>query len=622
MAIPNTAIASKTATTSAAVNADVLAAAAKQSPLINANQVQNQGSDGSSQDKKPRPGFEGPSPNIPDVSKPGADSLYPKSAPDEAKVNELMGRVSNADAFKQLAGIVTGSTTGSSAVDQITALTATGGLMAGPGAPSPFDQGFGSQPNVDANMVPVGNPMAAFQSASVYGPLAAAADASQSQSQKGIASQGKGAISDALLDRAVAEANAEAEARKKAEEEKTKAENPLTSAWGAKDSPDGVKADKGRAEKAIDTVKKILSYFGFNPTSEEVNEGVKNVVGLDRAGGDALKPETQTEEQYNKDSGRSFTSTSTLFNQIIASNAGKPASQGGSGDATPVDNGGISQVVNNVSIVAKSASVQGQKLFGQPSGDAIGENVSGGNKGLDVFGKSNGAGVTNPGGEGGIPSGDPRYQQDPANALPGNKPAPTLQSPVGTQENQSSSVSTTLAAGARNLTLTGTALINGTGNALDNVINGNSAANGLRGEAGNDSLDGKVGNDLLDGGAGRDQLIGGSGADRFRFATAGAFGTAQADSITDFSRSEGDRIEVSRSAFGLAAGATLSFQTVNNDAELTRALGSSSLLVQDLRDGTILFNQNGSAAGVGQGGVFAVVSQGLALQTNDFALGA
>jgi serralysin len=301
----------------------------------------------------------------------------------------------------------------------------------------------------------------------------------------------------------------------------------------------------------------------------------------------------------------------SMLDQLNAAKAGKPTSQGGSGDATPVDNGGISQVVNNGSIAAKSASVQGQKLFGQPGGAAIGENRGGGNKGLDGPTRSNGSGVTNPGGEGGIPGGDPSFLQDPANALPGNKPAPSLQSPVGTQENQSSSVSTTLAAGARNLTLTGTAAINGYGNALDNLINGNGAANELRGGAGND---------LLDGGGGRDLLTGGSGADRFRFATAGAFGTAQADHITDFSRSEGDRIELSRSAFGLSAGAAVSFQSVNNDADLTRALGSSSLLIQDLRDGSILFNQNGTGAGAGQGGVFALVDQGVSLQVGDFSL--
>lgn len=301
-----------------------------------------------------------------------------------------------------------------------------------------------------------------------------------------------------------------------------------------------------------------------------------------------------------------------MLDQLIASKAGKPASQGGSSDATPVDDGGLGGVVRVGSFAVNQSSIDGRNLFGQPVGPGV-ENVSGGNKGLDGFGRSNGAGAIDPGNEAGIPGGDPSFLQDPANALPGNKPAPTLQSPVGTQENQTSSVSTTLAAGARNLTLTGTAAINGYGNALDNLINGNGAANELRGDAGNDTIDG---------GAGRDLLTGGTGADRFRFATAAAFGTAQADRITDFSRSEGDRIELSRSAFGLATSVSLSFQTVSNDADLSRALGSSTLLVQDLRDGSMLFNQNGTAAGAGQGGVFAVVSQGLTLQASDFALGA
>ena len=105
---PNIATAAKAKTTSAAVNAKVLAAAAKESPLINPNQVHNQGTDGSSQDKKPRPGFEGPSPNIPDVSKPGADSYTPKTDADkQASIDQALGRVSKADAMKQLAGMDT-----------------------------------------------------------------------------------------------------------------------------------------------------------------------------------------------------------------------------------------------------------------------------------------------------------------------------------------------------------------------------------------------------------------------------------------------------------------------------------------------------------------------------------
>ena len=49
------------------------------------------------------------------------------------------------------------------------------------------------------------------------------------------------------------------------------------------------------------------------------------------------------------------------------------------------------------------------------------------------------------------------------------------------------SVTTTLAANVENLTLTGTTAINGTGNALDNVLTGNSAVNVLAGGAGNDT---------------------------------------------------------------------------------------------------------------------------------------
>ncbi|MCW9681150.1 lectin-like protein, partial [Dolichospermum planctonicum UHCC 0167] len=50
-----------------------------------------------------------------------------------------------------------------------------------------------------------------------------------------------------------------------------------------------------------------------------------------------------------------------------------------------------------------------------------------------------------------------------------------------------SSVTLTLATNVENLTLTGTAAINGTGNASNNVITGNSANNTLNGGAGNDT---------------------------------------------------------------------------------------------------------------------------------------
>lgn len=77
------------------------------------------------------------------------------------------------------------------------------------------------------------------------------------------------------------------------------------------------------------------------------------------------------------------------------------------------------------------------------------------------------------------------------------------------------SVSHTLAANVENLTLTGSAAINGTGNELDNVITGNNGANTLSGGAGNDTLTANGGNDVLDGGLGADTMQGGAGNDTY-----------------------------------------------------------------------------------------------------------
>src|SRR5262249_52025194 len=58
-----------------------------------------------------------------------------------------------------------------------------------------------------------------------------------------------------------------------------------------------------------------------------------------------------------------------------------------------------------------------------------------------------------------------------------------------------SSVTFTLSDNVENLSLTGSGNINGTGNALANVITGNAANNALAGLAGADALDGGLGTD-------------------------------------------------------------------------------------------------------------------------------
>ncbi|HTV69036.1 MAG TPA: calcium-binding protein [Rhizobiaceae bacterium] len=111
---------------------------------------------------------------------------------------------------------------------------------------------------------------------------------------------------------------------------------------------------------------------------------------------------------------------------------------------------------------------------------------------------------------------------------------------------------------------TATGAINLTGNALAQSIFGNAGANTLNGglgndrlygrvgndklngDAGNDTLYGDVGTDTLTGGLGTDVLFGQTGADRFDFnLTSESVRGASRDRIRDFSRAQGDKIDLS-----------------------------------------------------------------------------
>ncbi|HEX6740182.1 MAG TPA: hypothetical protein VF079_00095, partial [Sphingomicrobium sp.] len=93
--------------------------------------------------------------------------------------------------------------------------------------------------------------------------------------------------------------------------------------------------------------------------------------------------------------------------------------------------------------------------------------------------------------------------------------AATIVAVANGQTTVESDVSYTLAPDELNLILTGSAAINGTGNALNNEITGNDADNQLSGLGGNDTLSGNGGNDYLDGGAGNDTMVGGTGNDTY-----------------------------------------------------------------------------------------------------------
>jgi Ca2+-binding RTX toxin-like protein len=99
---------------------------------------------------------------------------------------------------------------------------------------------------------------------------------------------------------------------------------------------------------------------------------------------------------------------------------------------------------------------------------------------------------------------------------------------AGGTDTAQSSVAHTLGANVEHLVLTGSSAINGTGNALDNMLTGNS---------GNNALTGGAGNDWLDGGAGTDTMIGGTGDDTYVVERSADVVTENAGEGTDTVRS-------------------------------------------------------------------------------------
>lgn len=156
-------------------------------------------------------------------------------------------------------------------------------------------------------------------------------------------------------------------------------------------------------------------------------------------------------------------------------------------------------------------------------------------------------------------------------------------------------VSYMLNANVEILRLSGTANINGTGNALDNGIVGNAGAN------------------VLNGMAGYDTLTGGAGKDTFVFNTAL---TRNVDTIADFSAVD-DTIHLENAIFTKLTAANAALSAANFVANTAgTAADSDDYIVYDSDSGALYYDADGNGAGVAV--KFAVLTGHPAITAADF----
>jgi Ca2+-binding RTX toxin-like protein len=158
--------------------------------------------------------------------------------------------------------------------------------------------------------------------------------------------------------------------------------------------------------------------------------------------------------------------------------------------------------------------------------------------------------------------------------------------------------------------------LNVTGTAFDDSMFGDDADNSLSGNAGDDTLNGLGGNDIVVGGAGFDSLTGGSGKDTFDFDLGQAFNRTliEVDDITDFVVKD-DKLQIDRTTFTKVK--KLSFESVETARQARR---SDALIVYNEKSGALIYNENGTKNGFGNGGQFATLTENLNLTAKNFSV--
>lgn len=163
-----------------------------------------------------------------------------------------------------------------------------------------------------------------------------------------------------------------------------------------------------------------------------------------------------------------------------------------------------------------------------------------------------------------------------------------------------------------------------TGQTGNDSLTGGDGNDYLNGNEGNDTLIGSGGNDIFLVNPGNDRLTGGLGADKFTYNTKATFAKTAVglDTITDFIRSQGDKIVLDKTTFNkISSNPGNGFSTSSKFVAKTSNLDTSVAdIVYNSATGELFYNQNGSAVGYGTGGKFLVFSNKPILGTSDFII--
>ncbi|ACB32907.1 Na-Ca exchanger/integrin-beta4 [Leptothrix cholodnii SP-6] len=259
------------------------------------------------------------------------------------------------------------------------------------------------------------------------------------------------------------------------------------------------------AASGNDTIISYLSNYTLSSTIENlVLGGVANISGTGSAEANTLTGNTGNNTLNG--AGGNDTIYGGAGNDSLTGGTGTDSLLGGAGDDTyTYDSGdviveglneGNDTILSAVSLTLAVANVEGITLTGADNVNATGDGLANtltGNTGNNVM--DGGVGADSLAGG----QGDDTYVVDNAGDVI------TEGAGAGTDTVQAS-ITYSLAglANVENITLTGSAAINATGNALANRVIGNAGANRLVGDAGNDTLGGGAGNDTMVGGLGDD----------------------------------------------------------------------------------------------------------------------